>query len=54
MTNKRQLGRWFFGLLASLCAILCIIWCFDHKDGQAIVMAILTHAWVTAIKCLED
>jgi len=59
MTNRRQLGRWFFIVLAVLCTAGFVRTFFDHakenrRELQAIAMAIMTHACVTAIKCLED
>ena len=59
MKNRRQLGRWFFALLALMCTAGFLMTFLDHakenrRELQAIAMAIMTHACVTAVKCLED
>ena len=54
MWNKRFLGRLLFSLLALTTTIGCMVEFFDNKGDKAITMAILTVAWILAIKCLED
>ena len=54
MINKRLLGRVIFSLLALATTVGCFVEFFDNKGEKAITMAVLTVAWILAIKCLED
>ena len=54
MWNKRFLGRLLFSLLALVTTIGCMVEIFDNEGEKAIAMAVLTVAWILAIKCLED
>jgi len=58
MINKRKLGRIVFSIMAATTTVGSLITFFDHPDPrkplQSIAMAILTLAWIHAIKCLDD
>lgn len=54
MINKRLLGRIIFSTMALATTVGCLVEFFDNKGDKAITMAVLTVAWVLAIKCLED
>jgi len=54
MMNRRFLGRLLFSALALTTTVGCMICIFDNQGDKATAMAVLTVAWIQAIRCLED
>ena len=58
--NFRRLGRIVLTLMAITTTVGALVAFFDHakpdlrRPLQSIAMALLTIAWIQAIRCLED
>lgn len=56
MVPGRWMGRALFGSLAAAAAVGCLVCFFDSHDNglKAVALAVLTVAFVLAVKCFED